>query len=173
MVSRSAFLGPALFGAVALMVPALLAAADNKACKLLTPAELEPVVGGKLSAFQGQSIGTADVCTASSANAGVILRFSKQTETASSGRSSPADAVAKQLENLRKMGARVEVKTFGTITCHTVLQSESVPMHGCDTFCMVSKGDTVGSVQITAWAEKDVVQIDKLHSLAEKMAGRF
>src|SRR5262249_61817228 len=48
---------------VTLFVPALLTAADNNACKLLTATELEPVVGGKLSAFKGESYSSAVSCS--------------------------------------------------------------------------------------------------------------
>jgi hypothetical protein len=170
MVTRNALVWTALFGMLAVVAPAL-AAADNKACNLLTAAELEPVAG-KLSAFSPMSLGTAEMCTASSANAKVMLRWAKKRESASPG-GSPSDAAAKGLEIAKKMGATVDVKTFGPIVCSTLIPPKGKEMAGFNTTCTVSKGDTVAGVEVTAKAQKDMVSIDKLHPLAEKMAGRF
>jgi hypothetical protein len=166
MVRKSPIFGAGLFGAVVVMVPALLAA-DNKACKLLTPAELEPVVGGKLSAFQGQSTGTTDMCSATSTNAKVLLRLAQKKGGAS------ADAAAKGLEIAKKMGATVDVKTFGPIVCSSFIPPKGKEMAGYNTTCTVSKGDAVAGVEVTVKAQKDIVSIDKLRPLADKMAGRF
>jgi hypothetical protein len=148
------------------MVPALLAAADNKACKLLTPAELEPVVGSKLSTFQGQSIGTTDMCSATSTSAKVLLRLAQK-------RAGSADAAAKGLEIAKKMRATVDVKTFGPIVCSTFIPPKGKEMAGYNTTCTVSKGDNVAGVEVTVKAQKDMVSIDKLHPLADRMAGRI
>jgi hypothetical protein len=153
-----------------LLLPTFLIAADNKACKLLTAAELEPVVGGKLAAFKAFGWEGVDQCYASTGNATVVLRWDKQKNPTSEG---PSARVAKHLAMLKEAGATVDVKTFGAVTCFTLIPSKSMPTYGLDTFCMVSKGDEVASVLITVWTEKDLVPIDKLHPLAEKMAGRF
>jgi len=152
---------------VTLFVPALLTAADNNACKLLTATELEPVVGGKLSAFKGESYSSADVCTATSDNAKVLLRWFRGKKD-----SSP-DAAAKGLEIAKKMGATVDVKTFGPIVCSTIIPPKGQEFSGFSTTCSVSKAANVAAVAITVKARRDMVSIDKLHPLAEKMAGRF
>jgi hypothetical protein len=162
----SAIVWAALFGALALMTPAWLVAADNKACKLLTAAELEPVVGGKLSTFSPQSYGNADMCTATSPTAKVMLRWAMK-------KGSSAEAAAKGLEMMKKMGATVDLKTFGPIICSTLIPPKGREAAGFNTTCTVSKGDAVAGVEVTAKTQKDMVSIDKLHPLAEKMAGRF
>jgi hypothetical protein len=166
--TKGEILRAVLVAAVALFVPVVLTAADNKACKLLTAAELEPVIGGKLSAFNGGSYGTADVCTAKSASATVMLRWAKKKEGSASG-----NAAAAGLEIARKMGATVDVKTFGAITCSTVIPPKDKEVYGFNTTCSVSKATEVAAVEVTAKTQKDMVAIDKLHPLAEKIAGRF
>lgn len=165
--TRSVISRAALVATVAMLVPVLLTAADNKACKLLTATELEPVVGGKLSAFSAQSYGHADICAATSANAKVMLRWAKKKEGSSS------DAAAKGLEIAKKMGATVDVKTFGPIVCSTIIPPKGKEVYGFNTTCTVSKADAVAGVEVTAKTERDMVSIDKLRPLADKMAGRF
>src|SRR5579864_8947077 len=80
---------------VALGVPSAALATDNRACRLLTAAELESVVGGKLFAFQGSAYKTGDMCTASSTTVTIMLRLGKKEQ---------ADAAAKSMDMLRKMG---------------------------------------------------------------------
>jgi hypothetical protein len=164
--ARGASLRMGLFAGLVLLAPAFLTAADNKACKLLTPAELEPVIGGKLSALSPQSSGSADMCFASSPNAKVMLRWAMK-------KGAPGDAAAKGVEIARKMGATVDVKTFGPIACSTFIPPKGREVAGFNTTCTVSKGDAVAGVEVTAKTQKDMVAIDKLHPLAEKMAGRF
>jgi len=162
---RSAVLKAGLLAVLALMMPALLAAAENKACKLLTPGELEPVVG-KLSAFAPQSLGTTDMCSATSTNAKVVLRWAQK-------RAALAGEVGKDLEISKTMGATVDVKTFGPIICFTVIPPKGKEVAGFNTTCRFSKGDAVAGVEVTTKTHRDMVSITKLHPLAEKMAGRF
>jgi hypothetical protein len=164
--ARSAILRIGLVATATLLFPAFLTAADNRACKLLTPAELEPVVSGKLSAFSPQSAGSADMCFASSPNTKVMLRWAMK-------KGASADAAAKGVEIARKMGATVDVKTFGPIACSTFIPPKGREVAGFNTTCTVSKGDAVAGVEVTAKTQQDMVPIDKLHPLVDKMAGRF
>ena len=148
----------------ALGMPSGALATDNRACKLLTAAELDPVVGGKLRAFQGSSYRTGDMCAASSTIAAVMLRL---------GKKEPADAAAKSMEMLRRMGARIKIKTFGPITCSTITPSKDMQQYGYKTTCSVSKVAEVAAVEVRAKNQKDMVSIDALHPLADKMLSRF
>ena len=139
-------------------------ATDNQACKLLTAAELESVVGGKLFAFQGSAYRTGDMCTASSTNVTVMLRIAGKEQ---------ANAAAKSVDMLRRMGARVDVKTFGLITCSTVTPPKDMQHYGFKTACSVSKAAEVATVEVRARNQKNMVSIKELHPLADKMAGRF
>jgi hypothetical protein len=149
---------------VALGMPSGALATDNRACKLLTAAELEPVVGGKLFAFQGSAYKTGDMCAASSTTVTLMLRLGKKEQ---------ADAAAKSLEMLRRMGAIVNVKTFGPITCSTVTPPQHMQQYGFKTTCSVSKAAEVAAIEVRAKNQKDMVSIDELHPLADKMTGRF
>ena len=148
----------------ALGMPSAALATDNRACKLLTSEELESVVGGKLLAFQGSAYKTGDMCTASSTSVTVMLRLAKKEQ---------ADAAAKSMDMLRSMGARVDVKTFGLITCSAVTPPKHMQQYGFKTSCSVSKGAEIAAVEVRAKNQKDMVSIDVLHPLADKMTGRF
>jgi hypothetical protein len=148
----------------ALGMPSAALATDNRACKLLTAAELESVVGGKLSAFQGSTYGTGDMCTASSTTVTVMLRLAEKEQ---------ADAAAKSVDMLRKMGARVDFKTFGLITCSTVTPSRHMQNYGFKTACSVSKAAEIAAVEVRVKNQKDMVSIKELHLLADIMAVRF
>ncbi len=170
--TRSVVVRAAWITVLTVSVVAFAAAADNKACKLLTAAELEPVVGAKLSAFSAQSYGTAEMCTATSTKATIMLRWAKKKDPFSAGTSS-SDAAAKGLEIVKKMGATVDVKTFGPIVCSTIIPPKGKEVSGFNTTCTMSKADAVAGVEVTAKTQRDMVAIDKLRPLAEKMAGRF
>ena len=145
-------------------MPSGALATDNRACKLLTAAELEPVVGGKMRAFQGSSYRTGDMCAASSTVANVMLRLGKKEQ---------ADAATKSMKMLRRMGARINVKTFGPITCSTITPPKDMQQYGFKTTCSVSKAAEIAAVEVRAKNQKDMVSINALHTLADKMAGRF
>lgn len=145
-------------------MPSAALATDNRACKLLTAAELEPVVGSKLFAFQGSAYKTGDMCTASSTTVTVMLRLAGKEQ---------AEAAAKSMDMLRKMGARVNVKTFGLITCSTVTPPKHMQQYGFKTTCSVSKAAEVAAVEVRAKNQKGMVSIEELHPLADKMTGRF
>jgi len=165
---------PAALTLLSLAAPLPVLAADNRACKLLTPGELEPVVGGKLSAFQGMDAGSgkgpvhAEICSAAAPNASVMLRLAKR---ASGGGS--ATAASQGLEIARKMGATVDLKTFGPITCSTIIPPKSMEQYGFNTTCSVVKTGEVAAVEVQAKSQKDMVSIEKLRPLAEKMSARF
>jgi hypothetical protein len=71
------------------------------------------------------------------------------------------------------MGATVQVKTFGPIVCSTMIPPANMRQYGYNTTCSVTKGDVVAGVEIGARNRKDMVPIDKLRPLAEKLATRL
>jgi hypothetical protein len=155
--------------AVAIFSGAALAARaqENKACGLATAAELEGVLGGKVAGLKGNTVANVEICTGTAAKATVLLRL------ATAGTGGSPDAAAKGIEQLRSMGAQVDVKTFGAITCSTVTPSRNMEAYGFNTTCTVRKGDSLAGIEITSKSQADMVPIEKLHPLAEKMAGRF
>jgi hypothetical protein len=142
----------------------VLASADVavKACSLLTPAEIEAALGSKLSNFTE----SGPFCNAKGANRAVMLRIARKT--------GEDGAEAKGIEMMKKMGVQVDVKTFGAITCSTLLPPSSLAAQvGFNTTCSITKGDTVAAIEVTTSAQQDMVPIEKLRPLAEKMAERF
>ncbi len=83
------------------------------------------------------------------------------------------NAEAAGIKMAEKMGAKVDVKTYGPITCSTVIPPKSLEEHGFNTTCSVLKGMQVGAVEVTAKDRKDMVPIDKLRPPAEKIGGRL
>jgi len=155
----------------ALLIATLIAATPAsaaEACKLLTAAELEPVAG-KLSPFKSNlAIPDAQMCTAKGPKGTVMLRWARRKKDQKAG-----SAETQSVEVAREMGAKVEVKKFGPITCSTFIPPQSMKQAAPNTTCSVTKGDEVAAVEITARNPKDMVSIDRLRPLAEKLAARF
>jgi hypothetical protein len=160
-------------GAFAASVQAPVDAADgNKACGLLSPSELQTVLGTtvSLSAGGGMPAGGAELCTGQTSTATVMLRLSTGLDP---GRDRSGVAEKKGIEMVKQMGIKVDVKTFGPITCSTMVPPANLAQHGFNTTCTVSKPTAVAGVEVTAKSQQDMVSIERLHQLAEKMASRF
>jgi len=162
-----AVLAGALCAAIGLGVP-MRASGASKACGLLTAGELEAVLGGKVSGLkEGGAAGSGvELCTATTPAASVLIRLVKK-------RGAATGAEAKGIAMAKQMGVQVEVKTFGPITCSSMIPPKSLEQYGFNTTCAVDKGDRVAAVEVTAKTQKDRIPIDKLRPLAEKLAGRF
>jgi hypothetical protein len=168
----------ALAAAVASGAQAFASPPDaNKACGLLTAAELESALGSKVTDLKQSGVAGAasptpaspagaSFCSAETPTAKILLRVAKKT-----GNDSGAEA--KGLEIAKKMGAQVDIKTFGPITCSSMIPPKSLEQYGFNTTCSVNKGTEVAAVEVTAKSQKDMISIDKLKPLAEKMAARF
>lgn len=142
----------------------LAAAEGNRACSLATAAELEAAIGAKVSGLAGGP--GSPFCSGSTPTATVMLRVAKK-----SGRAPGAAAAG--LAMVKQMGAQVDVKTFGPITCSTVVPPKDKEAYGFNTTCSVDKGTEIAAVEVTAKAQRDMVPIEKLRVVAEKMAGRL
>jgi hypothetical protein len=148
-------------------LPRAGAAAGNEACALLTAAELQGALGAKVSGLEGGT-GSKDaaMCMGSTPTGSVMLRRATR-------KPGHEGMEAKGIEMAEKMGAKVEVKTFGPITCSTMIPAKSMEAYGFNTTCSVLKGGQVGAVEVTAKSRKDMVPIERLRPLAEKIAGRL
>jgi hypothetical protein len=155
---------------VLLATPFVAQAQANKACALASPAEIESVLGAKVAGLNAQNTGgtSAQICMGSSPKGSVMLRLATRKNAGP-----PGEAERQGLEVVKKMGAQVDVKTFGAITCSAIIPPKNLEAHGPNTTCTVTKGDTVAGIEITAKTRADMVPIGKLHPLAEKMSGRF
>ena len=159
--------------AFAASVQAPVSAADgNKACGLLTPSELESVLGTKvsLSGGGGMAAQKAELCTGKTSASTVMLRLVTGLDP---GRDRSGGTEKKGVEMVKQMGIQVDVKTFGPITCSTMVPPANLAQHGFNTTCTVSKPTAVAGVEVTAKSQQDMVSIERLHPLAEKMANRF
>lgn len=159
-----------LVGMVASMNSAYAAAADsNKACSLLTPAEIESALGSSV-VLSPTASGKAEFCTGQAANVKVVLRLVNGLDP---GRDRSGSKEKAGLEMIKKMGAQVEVKVFGPIVCSTLVPPAGKEQMGFNTTCTVSKETAVAGIELTAKSQNDMVSIEKLHPLSDKMAERF
>jgi hypothetical protein len=145
------------------------AAEANKACGLATPAEIESALGSSV-VLTPMGGGKAEFCTGQAPNAKVVLRLASGLDP---GRDRSGAKEKAGVEMMKKMGAQVEVKSLGPIVCSTVVPPAGKEQMGYNTTCTVSKDTAVAGIEVTAKSQKDMVPIERLHPLAEKMAGRF
>jgi hypothetical protein len=141
--------------------------AQGKACSLATPEELQAALGAAVSGLKPQPApgGTADICAGRTPTASVMLRLAK--------RSGQGGAEAAGIEAAKKMGAQVQVKAEGAITCSTMIPPKTLEQYGFNTTCSVLKDGQVAAIEVTAKSQKDMVTMDSLRKVVEKMAGRF
>lgn len=144
----------------------------NKACGLLTPAELESVLGAKVTLSGGGQMpgGKIEICTGQAPTATVVLRLSPGLDP---GRDRSGAKVKAGLEKMKNMGFQMDVKTFGPIVCSTVEPPAGKEQMGYNTTCTVSKDTALAGIEIAANSKNNMVPIEKLRPLADKMAGRF
>src|SRR5947209_7285686 len=110
----------------------------NKACALSSPGEIESVLGAKVTGLNAPgAVGSAQFCMGSSPKGSVMLRLGKRSNRP------PGEAERKGLEIVKKMGAEVDVKFFGPITCSTIIPPKNKEASGFNTTCTVSKADSV------------------------------
>ena len=85
-----------------------------------------------------------------------------------------AGGIEKQgVEIAKQKGVQVDVKTFGPITCSTMVPPANLAQYGFNTTCTVNQSTAVAGVEVTAKSLQEMVSIERLHPLAEKMASRF
>ena len=138
-----------------------------KACGLVTESEVQSVLGAKVTLKSG-AIGDVQTCSGEAPPAAMTIRLFKRT-------GDPSGAKEKAgIDALKKMGAQVDVKTAEGITCMTTVPPANLAQYGYGTTCTVtSKAPMFAVIEITAKAQKDMVPMDKLRTIAVKMATRF
>lgn len=165
-----------LITAVALLLLASLPAAGVQVdpCKLLTPAEIESVLGVKVSGFtRGRVQGSATVTCNGEAgkrmSVGLIFAAPKP------GDPKIADPMAwienYSRESAKAIGAQLDVKRFGpSIICTSLTTPKQGPYN---TQCYNVKPPNMATITVLVPTQQEMVPMDKLRPLAEKMAGRF
>jgi hypothetical protein len=147
--------------------PMVVAQTPANACGLVTAAEFQGVLGGAVNLKSG-AIGEVQVCSGEGQTGKVTVRFFKRTGDPSGAREQAG------IEAVKKMGAQVDVTTSGGIMCMTIVPPAQMPAMGYATTCTVmSKAPTFAVIEISAKAQKDMVPIDKLRPIAERIATRF
>jgi hypothetical protein len=96
-----------------------------------------------------------------------MLRLARGAPHPSGGKEAGGIAMAK------KMGAQVDVKTFGPVTCSTMIPPKNLEEYGFNTTCSVVKNGQVAAVEVTAKTQAEMVSIEKLRAVAERIAGRM
>ena len=141
--------------------------ATGNACRLVTETEFESVLGGKVTP-QSSSIGEVQTCSARGQIASATVRVFKRAGDPSGAKEQAG------IDALKKMGAQVEVTTSGGITCMTATPPANMPQMGYGTSCTVTnKAPMFAVIETRATSQKDMVPMDKLRTVAEKMAGRM
>ncbi len=148
------------------------AAHGNKACGLLTASELESILGAKvsLSGGGGMDVKGVELCTGQTSTATVLLRLITGLDP---GRDRSGRTEMEGIRIAKEMGAQVEVKTYGPITCSTIVPPKSLAEYGFNTTCTVSKATAVAGIEVQVKNQKNMVPIERLRQLAEKVASRF
>ncbi len=146
---------------------------NANACSLATTDELRAALGAKMVGL----LLSADDLRAALGYPGGVSTCSGDTPAAAIGLrlttgSGPEGAEAAGIEAAKKMGAQVEVKTDGPITCWTTIPANLAQL-GFKTTCSVSKNGSVAAIEVIAWSRQDMVSIERLRSVAKKMTGRF
>ena len=145
----------------------LAQAPPNKACALVTASELQAAFGSAVTLKPG-TLGNVQTCGGQTPTASVLIRYFSRA----GDKSGLTEQAA--IEALKKAGAQVDVKSSGGITCLTMVPPPQSAAMGFGTSCTVtSKAPLFAVIEVTAQSQKDMLSIEKLRPVAEKMATRF
>jgi hypothetical protein len=159
---------------------------SEKACSLLTPADLEGVLGTKLARpLAGTEVpytkdadhdhdGSVLSCQGKAGARFVTVVFGTQPVTPEGRRRGEAKVKAAE-DKLVKAGYKIETKEFGGVRCWTMLPPPAdTPGHAVfGSNCGGTKGDYFYSISISATGKNDLIPIEKLKALADKAASRL
>ena len=159
--ARKTFLNCVL--AVSIFIALAEYANAQNSCDLVTPAELQSALG---TAVTMKPAGGPQICMGQAPGYRVMLRLAK-TSDASGAKEAKGIAMAKQ------MGAQVDVRKFGDTTCSTFIPPANMAQAGYNTTCSAFKNGQVGAVEVTATSQQDMVSIEKLRPLADKIGGKL
>ena len=158
-----------------LLFCSLPAVAQVTPCSLLTQAEIENALGVKLAGFgNGPQAGVTRICQGVVKNRlSVMVMFAPSQGPNDRRWADPVGEMERLArESANSVKAQLEFKRMGpSMVCMTLVPPQPGPY---STQCMVGKKPT-GMAAITALvgAQQDMVPIEKLRPLAEKMLGRL
>lgn len=141
-------------------------AGQPASCRVLQPAELESVLGGKATPFSNAGAGQADFCSGQVGARKVLIRVAERTR--------PDGTLERRgIEMARKQGIQVDVKTEGDLTCSTLVPPAALSQMGFNTTCSIVRGSRVVAVEVTAPSRKEMAPMDAVRRLVEKAAARL
>jgi hypothetical protein len=161
----------------ALLVASLPAIAQVDPCKLLTQAEIENAIGGKVEFGGSAQWGATPTCPGGSMakKMSIIVMFAPGDATKAND-PKWADPLG-YLEQISRQSAdsikaKMEAKRFGSsILCTTLIPPKQGPY---TTQCMAVKKPTgMAAITIMVRTQQEMVSMETLRPLAEKMLGRF
>ena len=161
---------------------------SQKACDLLTPAELGSVIGGKAGHASGTETpyqknpqlgidhdGVVDECVESFGDRTVTITFTAITAT-EARRGAVDKAKQKDAQQTgRNLGLQVQFKDGGASHCTTLFlpdgAKDRTPATG--TACSLLKGGYLVGVDVSGTSSGEVLPAEKVATLAEKAAARL
>jgi len=155
---------------VSIQVILARAADDNKACGLINASEFESILGTNVGLKGGATPGGTYICTGQASNKRIMLRLVTGLDP---GRDRSGSKERAGMEMIKQMGGQIEVKTFGPIVCSTLEPPAGKEQIGYNTTCTVSKDTAMAGIEVTANTKQDMLPIDRLRPLVEKIMGRF
>src|SRR5215472_498122 len=163
----------AIFGFV-LLAASLPAAAQVDPCKLVTPAEIESVLGVKVPKFthgsvQGSNTVTCNGDAVKGTSVGMMFAAPKPGDPKIADPLSWIETYSR--DSAKAIGAQLNMQRFGSsIICTQLI----TPKQGLfNTQCYAVKPPYMAAVTELVPTQQAMVPMDKLRPLAEKMLGRF
>ncbi len=150
------------------------ASAQVDPCKLLTPSEIESVLGVKVSGFtrgsvQGSATLTCNGEAGKRMSVGLIFAAPKPGDPKISDPMGWIETYSR--ESAKRIGAQLDVKRFGSsIICTAMITPKQGPYN---TQCYAVKPPNMATITVLVPTQQEMVSMDKLRPLAEKMLGRF
>jgi len=167
-----------LITAVALLFLACVpAAAQVDPCKLLTPAEIESVLGIKVPKFthgsvQGSNTVTCNGDAVKGMSVGMMYAPPKPGDPKIADHMSWIETYSR--DSAKAIGAKLNMQRFGSsIICTQLITSKGLLGGLFNTQCYAVKPPNMAAVTALVPTQQAMVSMDKLRPLAEKMLGRF
>lgn len=175
-----------LAGALTLLAPpaSLQAQASQRACALVTPAELESALGGRVTTTQPQEIpykedahndhdGVLSLCTYKVGARSVMVVASTQPVTAAGRQRGEAQTTA-ATDQLRHQGWTVQSHDFGATKCWTgVAPAGTKSPFSPSASCGAVKGSYFVSVTVTSTNPQDRLSMEQAKQIADAATKRL
>jgi hypothetical protein len=160
--------------ALVLLAASLPAVAQVDPCKLLSQAEIESAIGAKAMFAGTAQWGATPTCPGGSTAKHMSIMVMFTPGKADDPHWADALGFLEQVsrQNADSIKAKMDAKRFGSsILCTTLIPPKQGPY---STQCMAVKKPTgMATISILVPAQQDMVSMDALRSLAEKMLARF